>query len=99
MVTEIALLTINPAQAADFEAAVAKAAPHFRVAKGCTGMALERVIENPSQYRLVVQWETLENHTRDFRESEDFKAWRALAGPFFAAPPTVDHSQNVARYF
>ncbi|MFM1886577.1 MAG: hypothetical protein RL026_1734 [Pseudomonadota bacterium] len=99
MITEIAVLTIDPARATDFEAAVAEAAPQFQSALGCLGMALERVIEDPSRYRLVVRWTTLEAHTVDFRNSPHFTAWRALAGPFFVAPPAVEHSAQVARYF
>lgn len=99
MITEIAALTIDPARAVEFEAAVASAAPHFRSAEGCLGMSLERVIEDPARYRLVVHWETLEHHTVLFRGSPHFAAWRALAGPFFVAPPVVDHARAVARYF
>ena len=99
MITEIAMLTIDPARAAEFETAVAIAAPLFRAAKGCHGMALERVIEHPGQYRLVVGWENVEAHMRDFRESAAFGQWRALAGPFFIGPADVTHSESVAAYF
>ena len=99
MITEIAILTIDPAQAAAFEAAVAQATPLFRAVQGCHGMALERVIEDTSRYHLVVQWDTVEHHTKLFRESEAFRSWRALAGPFFAAPPVVWHTQLIARHY
>ena len=99
MITEIALLTIDPVKAADFEAAVAKAAPLFRDARGCHGMALERVIEHTGQYRLVVQWESVEAHMHDFRQSPAFGEWRALAGPFFIGTANVTHSERVAAYF
>jgi quinol monooxygenase YgiN len=99
MITEIAVLTIDPARAVEFEAAVAKASPQFRSATGCQGMALERVVEDPSKYRLIVRWESVEHHTSLFRQSPNFLAWRALAGPFFVAPPVVEHSAQVARYF
>ena len=99
MVTEIALLTIDPAKAAGFEAAVAKAAPLFQAAEGCRHMGLERVIERPGQYRLVVQWENVEAHMRGFRESPAFADWRALAGPYFTAPVDMVHSEVVAAYF
>lgn len=99
MITEIAALTIDPARAIEFEAAVNSAAAHFRSATGCLGMSLERVIEDPARYRLVVQWETVEHHTVLFRGSPHFTAWRALAGPFFVSPPVVEHTNLVARYF
>jgi len=99
MITEIALLTIDPSKSAAFEAAVAQAAPAFRGAEGCHGMALERVIEDPSRYRLVVQWDSVEHHMVTFRASPAFQTWRGLAGPFFTAPPAVEHSQVVGTYF
>lgn len=99
MITETAFITIDPADAAAFEAAVAKAAPAFQNAEGCHGMSLERVIEDSVQYRLCVQWESVEHHMVTFRNSEAFQTWRALAGPFFAKPPHVEHSETVGRYF
>jgi quinol monooxygenase YgiN len=78
-----------------FEAAVAKARPLFLRAKGGKGFELHKSIEKPQRYRLMAQWETLENHTVDFRGSEDFTAWRALVGQYFAAPPEVEHTETV----
>ncbi len=95
MVTEIARLTIDPARAAEFEAAVAEAEPLFRAHPGCTGFALERVVETPEIYHLVVGWVSVEAHNEDFRSTEAFQQWRALAGPFFVAPPEVVHLQTV----
>ena len=99
MVTEIAHISIDPARAVDFEAAVALAAPLFKAAAGCQGMSLERTIEDPARYRLVVRWATVEDHTVTFRGSQAFLDWRALAGPYFTAPPVVEHVQSVGNYF
>ena len=46
----------------------------------------------PARYRLFVKWETVGNHTVDFRGSGDFAEWRKLVGHRFAAPPEVEHS-------
>ncbi|MEO6185599.1 MAG: antibiotic biosynthesis monooxygenase family protein [Steroidobacteraceae bacterium] len=99
MITEIATLTIDPARAAEFEAAVAHAASHFRDAAGCHGMLLTRVIENPALYHLIVRWDSVEQHMVTFRESLGFRAWREQAGPFFTAAPVVIHTGLVAAYF
>jgi quinol monooxygenase YgiN len=92
MIREVAELTIDPAREADFLAAVGQAVPIFRAATGCRAMRLERVIETPGLYRLIVLWDRLEDHTEGFRASQGFQDWRALAGPFFTATPRVDHS-------
>jgi heme-degrading monooxygenase HmoA len=99
MITEIATLTIDPARAADFEAAVATAAPYFKSAEGCHGMALEKVIETPGVYNLRVLWETVDHHMITFRNSDNFQQWRDLAGPFFAETPKVVHGETVGTYF
>ena len=90
-VTEIARLTIDPTRAAAFEAAVAQAEPLFRADPGCTGFALQRVIEAAGVYHLVVGWTSLAAHNDMFRATPAFQTWRALAGPFFTAPPEVVH--------
>jgi heme-degrading monooxygenase HmoA len=92
MITEIAEITIKPESHDAFLAAVKEALPLFKRAKGCKAVRLERLIERPDVYHLVISWETLENHTVDFRGSDDFQAWRALVGGFFAVAPRVEHS-------
>ena len=99
MITEIAHLTIDPANAEAFERAVEQAATILRAAKGSHSMALERVIEDPARYRLRVEWDRVEDHTVGFRESEGFTQWRALAGPYFVEPPYVEHTQSIGRFF
>jgi quinol monooxygenase YgiN len=95
MIIETAQIDIKPGSEKAFEAAVAEAIPLFRAAKGCHGVQLHRGIEYPARYFLIVQWETLEDHTVAFRNSEAFTRWRGLAGPHFARPPEVQHAQAV----
>ena len=99
MVLEIAQIDVKPGMESEFEAGVTKAAPLFKRAKGCQGMELQRSVEKPSRFRLLVQWDTLENHTVDFRGSADFQEWRKLVGHCFAAPPEVEHVREVAKAF
>jgi quinol monooxygenase YgiN len=99
MITEIAQIEIKPGMESEFEAGVKKAAPVFQRAKGCHGMELRRSVEKPSRYRLFVSWDTLENHTIDFRNSPDFQEWRKLVGHCFASPPEVEHVQQVVKGF
>lgn len=87
MITEIAQIEVKPGSEADLEVAVGKARAAFARARGCHGFELHRSIEKPQRYRLMVKWDTLENHTVDFRGSENFAEWRGLVGSFFASPP------------
>lgn len=95
MIHEIAQITIKPGMEAQFEANVAKAKPLFLRSKGCHGLNLQRSIEQPSQYALVVAWETVEDHMVHFRESDEFQQWRTLVSDCFAAPPAVHHVNTV----
>lgn len=92
MILEIATIEVKDGASTDFEAAVRAATPCFQRARGCKGLALRRSVEQPNRYFLVVTWETLEDHTVHFRNSPDFQEWRQLAGPFMAAPPSVEHN-------
>ncbi|MGZ5804642.1 MAG: antibiotic biosynthesis monooxygenase family protein [Xanthobacteraceae bacterium] len=95
MVTEIAQIDVKPGSEAEFEQGVEKARAIFARAKGFRSLGLMRSIEKPQRYRLMIQWDTLENHMVDFYGKEDWKAWRALVGHCFAGPPEVDHSNTV----
>ncbi|MBI0537979.1 antibiotic biosynthesis monooxygenase [Roseomonas sp. KE2513] len=99
MFLEIAQIEVKPGSEATFQEGVAKAAPLFQRAKGCRGMELQRSVEFPSRYRLIVTWETVENHTVDFRGSVDFQEWRRLVGDCFASPPAVEHTHQVLKAF
>lgn len=91
MILEIAQIDVKPGMEMDFEAGVKKAVPVFQRAKGCRALELTRSVEKPSRYRLMIRWETLENHTVDFRSSADFAEWRGCVAHTFAAPPEVEH--------
>jgi len=92
---EIADLQINPTDAATFEAAVGQGAAHFRSARGCLSFELQRSIEHPGQYRLLVGWSSVDAHMVDFRNSAGYRAWRGLVGHFFTVPPVVQHAVQV----
>ncbi|MFT4055712.1 MAG: antibiotic biosynthesis monooxygenase family protein [Novosphingobium sp.] len=95
MIHEVATITIDPARCGDFEMAVAAAMPHFEAARGFISFGLERSIENPERYRLVVGWDSVDAHMVDFRSSAGFQAWRDLASPYFVGPVTVEHVVRV----
>lgn len=91
MIYEIATIQVKPGVHAEFEAAIAAAVPLFKRSKGCKSLRLERTIEESDKYRLVIGWETLEDHTVHFRASEELQEFRRLAGGFVAAPSVVEH--------
>ena len=59
--------------------------------KGFLGYQIRRSIESPQRYLLLLEWETLEDHTVGFRGSAAYGEWRGMVAEFFAAPPAVEH--------
>ena len=100
MVYEIAEIHVKPGTEKEFEAAVQKAVPLFQRSRGCRSMELQRTLETPTKYRLVVGWEALDDHMVHFRGAPEFQEWRKLVGPFFqSGPPVVDHTQVALKGF
>ena len=91
MILEMAQFEIKPGSEEAFEAAVAQAQPLFLSSNGCRGVQLKRSVEAPSRYRLLIEWDTLEDHTVTFRGSENFVQWRALIQDHLAGKPEVEH--------
>ena len=99
MIFEIAQITVQPGKEQQFEAGVKKAIPLFQRARGCKSMQLQRSIEQPDSYTLVVGWDSIDDHMIGFRNSDDFQEWRRLVGPFFLRPPNVHHVDTVLQGF
>lgn len=92
MILELADIRILPGKQAEFDAAIQRGLEQvISKSKGYCGHRVNKGIESPERYALMIFWETLENHTVDFRQSEAFQQWRAIVGPYFAAAPVVEH--------
>ena len=98
MILEHADIRIDPARAAEFEAAILRGARTvIAQAKGFKGYKVNRSMESPGRYILMIYWDTLEDHTVGFRQSPAFAEWRAIVGPFFVQPPVVEHLELVGK--
>ena len=98
MILELVDILIHPSQRAAFDEAIKRAVEIvISKAKGFQGYKVKKGIESPERYILQILWATLENHTVDFRQSPAFTEWRAIVGPFFAAPPAVEHFNLLAK--
>lgn len=98
MILEIADIRIPPGQQAAFEEAILRGLTTVASrARGFKGYKVNRGIESPERFVLMIFWETLEDHTVHFRQGPLFTEWRAIVGPFFAAPPVVEHFELVGK--
>ncbi len=98
MILELADIRIQPGQQAAFDEAIQRGlSTVISRAKGFQGFKVNKGIESPERYILQIFWDTLEDHTVAFRGGPLFAEWRAIVGPFFAAPPVVEHFDLVAK--
>jgi heme-degrading monooxygenase HmoA len=98
MILEMADIRIRPGEQAAFDAAIQHGVETV-IAKaiGFRGYKVNRGVESPDRYVLMIFWDTLENHTVDFRNSSAFGEWRAIVGPYFAVPPQIEHFTLVTK--
>lgn len=98
MILELADIKIHPGQNTAFEEAIQRGVSEVASkAKGFQGFKVNRGIESQDRYILQIFWDTLENHTVDFRQGPLFAQWRAIVGPFFNGMPTVEHFELVTK--
>jgi heme-degrading monooxygenase HmoA len=92
MILEVADIRIQPGRQAEFDEAIQRGLKTvISRAKGFKGWKVNKGVESPERYLLMIFWDTLEDHTVAFRGGPLFAEWRAIVGPFFAAPPVVEH--------
>jgi heme-degrading monooxygenase HmoA len=91
MVLELAIIEIIPGENQGFETAIGLAKNVISQSKGFISIEVKKCIEVDNKYILLIYWETLEDHTIGFRESDLFVQWRGHIGKFFHNPPLVQH--------
>ena len=95
MILEVAVLDVKHGQETEFEAAFAKAQAIISSMTGYVSHQLQKCVENPSRYLLLVQWQTMEDHTVGFRESPQYQEWKQLLHHFYDPFPSVEHYEFV----
>jgi heme-degrading monooxygenase HmoA len=91
------VLDVKPGHEEEFELAFDEAKAIIASMPGFESLQLQRCIETPSRYLLLVSWERLEDHTEGFRESAGYEEWSRLLHHFYDPFPTVEHFRPVAR--
>ena len=95
MTLEHALLDVVPGQESAFEEAFERAKTIIAASPGFYSLRLSRCVERPGGYLLLVEWETLEDHTIGFRGSPGYQEWRALLHHFYDPFPVVEHYEEI----
>ena len=96
MILEVAPLPVRAGHEAAFEAAFLQAQAIITAMPGYLGHELQRCLERPGEYLLLVRWRSLEDHEVGFRQSPQYQDWRALLHHFYDPVPVVSHYASVA---
>ncbi|MEY4730845.1 MAG: hypothetical protein RL020_2003 [Pseudomonadota bacterium] len=97
MILEIAPLNIRDNQSQAFEAAFLQAQSIIASMPGYISHELQRCIERPGHYVLLVQWQTLTDHEQGFRQSAQYQEWKKLLHHFYDPFPVVLHYEKVTH--
>lgn len=91
MVLELAILHVKEGQSERFESDFALAGSYISSIKGYIKHSLNKCLERENQYVLLVEWDSLENHTVHFRQSKEYEAWKNLLHHYYEPFPSVEH--------
>lgn len=95
MILEVAILNVKPGMTSDFEDNFQIASAIISSMKGYIRHELRRCMEDKQKYILLVEWETLEDHTGGFRQSDEYQEWKALLHHFYDPFPVVEHYEKI----
>ena len=98
MILEVARLDVRLNELVEFEVAFQKASPLIAATRGYISHELQRCIETPNRYLLLVKWESLEAHTIGFRQSEQYQDWKMLLHHFYDPFPLVEHYEQLFQF-
>jgi heme-degrading monooxygenase HmoA len=95
VITEHALLPVVPGREDAFVDAMERAKAIITASPGFVSLRVERCVERPSCFLLLVEWERLEDHTEGFRGSTAYQDWRSALHHFYDPFPVVEHFEVV----
>ena len=95
MITEHALLEVSPGKEAEFVDAMERVKALIANSPGFVSLRVERGVERPGCFLLLVEWQRLEDHTEGFRGSSAYEEWRAALHHFYEPFPVVEHFEAV----
>lgn len=91
MILEVAILNVISGREAEFEEAFRRAQRIVSSMSGYRSHELRRGVEAANRYILLVNWDTLEDHTVGFRGSAGYRESKQLLHHFYDPFPVVEH--------
>jgi heme-degrading monooxygenase HmoA len=94
MILEHAVLDVREGSSAEYEATFARAKSIIAGSPGFRSLRLERCLEQPDRYVLLVEWDSVEAHEVGFRKSPAYEEWRTSCTTSTRQRPTVQHFET-----
>lgn len=95
MILEVAILNVESKLQENFEKDFKLASQYISSINGYIGHSLRKCLENENQYILLVDWENIESHEVEFRQSVTYLKWKELLHDYYDPFPTVEHYETV----
>lgn len=92
MIVEYIGYNVPGDRSAEFERAYGEAAAVLDASEHCLRYEVARGVEEPGNYVVRIEWDSLEGHERGFRTSPEFRTFFRLVRPFF------DHIEEMRHY-
>ena len=98
MILEVVQWDIKPNLEKEFELAFEEAQIILSSMSGYKSHQFQKCIEKPNRYILLVNWETLEDHTVGFRKSAVYQEYRSMLIQYYEPGATMEHFEMVYEY-
>ena len=95
MILEVAVLNVIATKTSAFEASFLQAQHIISSMKGYRSHQLQKCVEVSNRYILLVEWDSLEDHTIGFRQSREYQEWKQLLHHFYDPFPVVEHYELI----
>ncbi|WGK68623.1 antibiotic biosynthesis monooxygenase [Candidatus Haliotispira prima] len=96
MILELAILDVKTGREEEFEGVFARAQAIISGMAGYISHELRRCLEKKGRYVLLINWQTLEDHTEGFRGSPEYQEWKKLLHHFYEPFPEVQHYEKIS---
>lgn len=95
MILEVAVLYVKKGEELAFEKDFSVASNYIASATGYISHSLRKCMEQDHKYLLLVEWNTLEDHTIGFRGSEPYTKWKEILHDYYEPFPVVEHYEMI----
>ena len=96
MIVEYVRYTIPAERRGAFESAYGDAATALDASPHCLAYDLARCAEDPTQYVLRIEWDSVDGHLQGFRGSAEFRSFFAAVRPFVGEIAEMRHYEPTA---